>query len=135
AFGPISAVTQFYDPKVKTMYPFDSKGALTLLGQLGYVDSDGDKILDIDKQKLHLVMIVPSYGFVPQVAEKLQSQWRDLGIELELKQVPNLAGLLDAVKTGEYNLVAYYDFGLDPSVVNTIYRSDAPNNFMHYADG
>ncbi len=135
AYGPISAVTSFYDPKVKTMYEYSRSSALDLLGKAGYADTDGDKILDLNKQKLHLVMIVPSWGFAPQVAEKIQSQWRDLGIELELKQVPGFTQLLAAVKEGNYNLVGYDDFGFDASVLNLLYQSSTPNNMMHYADG
>jgi len=136
AFGPISAVTLNYDPNVKKAYPFDSNAALDSLTQLGYTDSDGDKILDLGpgKPKLHLVLVIQNTGFEPQVAEKLQSQWKDLGIELEIKQVPNLGGLLDAVKAGSYNLIAFNVFGLDPSVLDTMYRSDGPNNFTGYQD-
>jgi peptide/nickel transport system substrate-binding protein len=135
AYGPLSAVNTYYDPKVKALYEFNAKLALDSLGRVGYADTDNDKMLDLNSAKLHLMMLVPSYGLAPQVAQVLQSQWRDLGIELELKQVPTFTMLLDEVQKGQYNLVAYYDFGLDPSVLNTIYRSDAPNNFMHYVDG
>jgi peptide/nickel transport system substrate-binding protein len=135
AYGPLSAVTPYYDPKVKSTYAYDSAMALSLFGKAGYADTDGDKMLDKDKKKLSLVMIVPPWGFIPQVAQKIQSQWRDLGIDVELKQVANLPALAAAAQTGEYNLIAYYDFGVDPSLLNTMYRTDAPNNWMHISSG
>jgi len=135
AYGPLSAVTPYYDPKVKSTYAYDSAMALSLLGKAGYADTDGDKLLDKNKKKLSLVMIVPPWGFIPQVAQKIQSQWRDLGIDVELKQVANLPALAAAAQTGEYNLIAYYDFGVDPSLLNTMYRTDAPNNWMRFSSG
>jgi peptide/nickel transport system substrate-binding protein len=135
AYGPISAVTPFYDPKVKTLYQFDGKKALDLLGRAGYTDTDGDKILDLNSQKLHLVMIVPPWGSLPEAAQKIQSQWRDVGIEVDLKQVPTFPALIAAAQSGEYNLIAYDTPGVDASILNTVYRSDAPFNWTHYQDG
>ncbi len=135
AYGPLSAVTPFYDPQVANFYKYDPAAALDMLTKLGYSDSDGDKILDLNKQKLHIVMIVPPWGFLPQVAQKIQSQWRELGIELELKQVPSFTALTAAAQSGDYNLIAYDTPGLDPSILSTVYRSDGAFNWMHYSDG
>jgi peptide/nickel transport system substrate-binding protein len=135
AYGPISAVTPFYALQVKTMYPYNTAQALDLLGRAGYSDSDGDKILDQNNAKLHLTMIVPPWGLIPQVAQKIQSQWRDLGIELELRQVPSFTALVAAAQSGDYNLIAYDASGVDPSVLDTVYRSDGPFNWTHYQSG
>jgi peptide/nickel transport system substrate-binding protein len=135
AYGPLSAVTPFYDEKVKTFYNYDAAAAISALSTAGYMDSDGDKFLDKGGTKLSLTIVSPPWGFSPQVAQKLQSLWRDLGIDLVIKQVPNFIGLLDAAKSGEYNLIAYDDFGLDASVLNVIYASTAPTKWTNYADG
>ena len=135
AFGPLSAVSPFYEPKVKDTYPFNANAARDQLTVLGYGDSNSDKLLDKDGEKLTVVMIVPPWGFAPQIAQKIQSQWRDLGITLVIKQVANFAGLVDAAQSGDYNLIAYEDYGLDPSVLNTIYASTAPSNWMKYQSG
>ena len=39
-------------------------------------------------------MVVAGWGLLPQIAQKIQSQWRDIGIELELKQVPSFTALI-----------------------------------------
>jgi peptide/nickel transport system substrate-binding protein len=135
AYGPISAVTPFYDPRVKTLYEYNTKLALELLGKVGYTDSDNDKALDKDKQKLKLVMVVAGWGLLPQIAQKIQSQWRDIGIELELKQVPSFTALIAAAKSGEYNLIVYDAAGLEPSILNTVYMSSAPFNWTNYSSG
>jgi peptide/nickel transport system substrate-binding protein len=134
AYGPLSASNPYYDARVKQFYPYDLDAARKAFNSLGYTDSNQDKMLDKEGKNLKLVMIVPSWGNAPQVAQKIQSQWRELGIELELRQVPNLAGLLEAVKSGDYNLVAFNDFGVDPGVLDNFYHTNAPNNFTKYAN-
>ncbi len=113
----------------------DMRKALLLATNRNAVVDAVDHILDKGGEKLHLVMVVSPRGFAPQVADKIQAQWRELGIELEIKEVPNLAGLQAVVQSGKYNLMAYQDFGIDPDVVNALYRSDSPNNWLHHADG
>jgi peptide/nickel transport system substrate-binding protein len=42
--------------------------------------------------------------------------------------------LLELIKTGEYNLVAFYSFGLDPFLLNQYFLSDSPDNWTGYAN-
>ncbi|PJF31786.1 MAG: hypothetical protein CUN51_02260 [Candidatus Thermofonsia Clade 1 bacterium] len=134
AYGPLTAVTPFYEPQIKQYYPYNRKVARQTLTELGYRDNNGDGILDLNGAPLRLIVIVPTWGYVPQVAQRLQSQWRDQGIDVELRQVPNLAGLLAAVQSGDYHLVAFNDFGADPSLLNNFYLSEARNNFMRVSN-
>jgi peptide/nickel transport system substrate-binding protein len=134
AYGPLTAVTPFYEPQIKQYYPYNREVARQTLTELGYRDNNGDGILDLNGAPLRLIVIVPTWGYVPQVAQRLQSQWRDQGIDVELRQVPNLAGLLAAVQSGDYHLVAFNDFGADPSLLNNFYLSEARNNFMRVSN-
>jgi peptide/nickel transport system substrate-binding protein len=135
AYGPLSAVSPFYSEKVKTFYNYDPRAALETFTKAGYSDSDGDKILDQGGSKFTIVMVASSWGAVPQVAQKIQAQWRELGIDLKIKQVPNVIGLLEAARNGNYNLIAYNDFGIDPSLLNSVYMSSATTKWTNYADG
>lgn len=134
AYGPLTAVTPFYEPQIKQYYPHNREVARQTLTELGYRDNDGDGVLDLNGAPLNLILIVPTWGYAPQVAQRLQSQWRDQGIQAELRQVPNLAGLLAAVQSGDYHLVAFNDFGADPSLLNNFYLSEARNNFMRVSN-
>ena len=134
AYGPLTAVTPFYEPQIKQYYPHNREVARQTLTELGYRDNDGDGVLDLNGAPLSLILIVPTWGYAPQVAQRLQSQWRDQGIQAELRQVPNLAGLLAAVQSGDYHLVAFNDFGADPSLLNNFYLSEARNNFMRVSN-
>lgn len=135
AYGPLSAVTPFYDARVKTLYNYDKAAALDLLGKLGYATSPDSKILTLNGEKLHVVMLVPPWGLLDQVGQKIQSQWLELGIELELKPVSGLTAMRDLVNKGEYNLVEFDTNGIDPSILNDFYRSGSANNWSKYANG
>ncbi|HVO42487.1 MAG TPA: ABC transporter substrate-binding protein, partial [Aggregatilineales bacterium] len=134
AYGPISAVTPGYEPRLQKAYPYDSNAALDMLAKLGYNPDPATKLLTKDKTALHLKMVIMGTGFAPEVAQKIQSEWKDLGIELEIVQVPTLGDLLGTVQSGDYNLIAFNLFGVDPSLLNTMYLSDGPNNFTGYKD-
>lgn len=132
AYGPLAAATEYYFPGVRDKYPFDAAKARQALAAQGYTPGP-DKMLQNNVETLRLTLVVLNVGFAPQVAQRIQSLWREVGIEAEIRQVPNLAGLLELVKSGEYHLLAFNDFGVDAHVLNNFYRSDAPNNFSKFA--
>ena len=132
AYGPLNAVTPEYDKRVQALYPFDAVKALKELNQAGYTLPTGQKTLSKNGQPLHIVLIVPPWGFHSEVAQQLQSQWRELGIDVELRQVANYSGLLTAQKAGDYNLLAVNDFGVDSSLLNRFYSSAAAPSWTHY---
>lgn len=69
-----------------------------------------------------------------RLPKKIQSAWREIGIELELRQVPGLAALREAQRTNEYHLLAFNDYGVDANLLTLFYRSDAPNNLSKFAN-
>jgi peptide/nickel transport system substrate-binding protein len=134
AWGPLSANNLFYSPEVTNSYSTDTAGAQGLLAQAGYSDSDGNGYLDFAGVELTLDVVVPPWGLIPDVAQMLQEQWRSLGIRVNLKAVPTRGALIDEVDAGEYNLVAYYGFGIDPSFLSDYYATGAPNNWFNYSN-
>jgi peptide/nickel transport system substrate-binding protein len=131
AWGPLSQNTLHYHSGVQGMYAYDLTRARGLLESLGYEDADNDGYISIGEEDLELVMIVPPWGLLPQVAQLVQDQWRDVGIRLTLVSVPGLTALRELVAEGEYHLVAFDSAGLDPSVLNQFYLSDGANNFIN----
>jgi peptide/nickel transport system substrate-binding protein len=132
AWGPLAANTLYYDRSVQGLYAHDIGQAQALLAAAGYSDSNNDGFLDIGGVTVTVDVIVPPWGLAPQVAELLQDQWRTIGIRANLKPVPTLGSLLDAVRGGEYNLVAFNAYGLDPVLLNDFYLSDGANNFTGF---
>lgn len=134
AYGPLTSVTPFYDPAVETLYPFDPAFAQSLLQGAGWGDSDGDGIWDKDGEPLRLTMVFASWNQTPEVAQLIQSQWRDIGIEVELIRVPDFPTLRDYAQRGDFNLIAFYDFGVDASLLNRFYMSGASGNWSGLSD-
>ncbi len=129
AWGPISANTLFYNRDLVGLYAQDTAQAQALLASAGYQDSNSDGILDFGGVNLEVTVIVPPWGFVPEVAQLLQDQWRAIGVKVNLDPVPTLTSLREKVATNEYNMVAYYTFGLDPSLLNSFFMTDGINNW------
>jgi peptide/nickel transport system substrate-binding protein len=130
AYGPLTASTPYYSPDVQKLYAYDMDRATQLFKTKGWELKD--KKLVKGGQPMKLVMVVPRWGFHPEIAQKLQSVWKDLGIELELRVVPNLAGVLAEQQKGDYNLIAFNDSGVDASVLNRFYLSNSTSNWTGY---
>lgn len=134
AHGPLTAMTPFYDPAVEALYPFDPTFAQSLLLGAGYGDSDNDGIWDRDGEPLRLTMIFPSWNQTPEVAQLIQSEWRDIGIEVELIRVPDFPTLRSYALEGDFHLIAFYDFGVEASLLNQFYMTGGANNWSGFSD-
>ena len=133
AWGPLAANTLYYDRSVQGLYAHDIGQAQALLDAEGYEDTDNDGFRDVAGVTLSVDVIVPPWGLAPEVAQLLQDQWRTIGIQAVLVPVPTFGALLEAVDSGEYNLVAFNTYGLDPAFLNDFYLSDGVNNFTGFA--
>ncbi|HYO89717.1 MAG TPA: ABC transporter substrate-binding protein [Candidatus Limnocylindrales bacterium] len=134
AWGPLSASTAFYNPNVYGAYAFDANRARALLNEAGMIDTDSNGYLEVGGAEIELKMIVPTWGQIPEVAQLIQDQMRDIGLRLVLEQVPTRAALLERVGSGDYNLVAYYEFGVDPAFLGRYYGTGGVTNFTGYGD-
>ncbi len=134
AWGPISAATMFYSPVVQGSYGYDIDQSRALLEQAGFVDADANGYYDAEGGNLTVKVIVPPWGLIPQVAQLMQDQWRSIGIRAELESVPTRAAVFEAVSTGDYNLVAWYEFGADPVFLGNYFASTGTLNWTGYAD-
>jgi peptide/nickel transport system substrate-binding protein len=122
AHGPLSAVTMGYDPAVEGTYAYDPAKAADLLDQAGWTDSDGDGIRDKEGAPLTLQAYLQGWGYIPQVAEMLQSQLKAVGIDLQT-QVVSYPAAMEAAGKGEHHLAPMTFSGSDPSIINSSYLS------------
>jgi peptide/nickel transport system substrate-binding protein len=134
AWGPLAAATTFYSPVVQGSYAFDTVQARAVLEQDGFVDSDGNGYWDVSGADVTLRVIVPPWGLIPEVAQLLQDQWRSIGVRAELVSVPTRAALFEAVSSGEYHLVPWYEFGADPAFLESYFSSGGAFNWTGYQD-
>jgi peptide/nickel transport system substrate-binding protein len=85
AVGPFPQVSSKTDPSLKP-FPYDLAKALELLEAEGWKDSDGDGILDKNKQKLSFELLFVSQApDIERIAVTYQESLKRLGVDLKLK--------------------------------------------------
>lgn len=156
AYGPLATVTDDYYPQVADTYPYDLAQAQALLSAVGFTERTAEGILMVPAGlqsvptqaaaetpaptassaglPLKLTMVIPPWGQIPQVAQLIQSQWRQVGIDLEIRQVAGLGQLREAAAAGTYNLIALNFFGRDASLLEQFFLSDGALNWTGYSD-
>lgn len=134
AWGPIASNTAFYNPQMVNQFTYNVTQARELLSDAGYEDTDGNGFLDGANGELEVIVIVPNWGLLPQVAQIMEDQWQQLGIRVRLEPVPGFNALLDRVNTQPYNLVAFNTPGIDPALLNNYFMTGGSRNWTNYSN-
>ncbi len=132
AWGALAAITPFYNDQVVGAYTYDTVQARLLMEQAGYIDADNNSFYDAVDGDLTVTLIVPSWGLIPEVAQLIQDQWRIIGVRAVLDSAPSRTMVVEKVNEGAYNLVAFYSFGNDASLLNDYFRGDGSLNWTGY---
>ena len=132
ATGALTAGVQFKTNAGAQMYGFDSQQARALIAALGYVDADNNGFWDADGGDLTVKVIVPPWGEYRQMVQLLQDQWRAIGVKLATVSVPDFPTLLARVTEGDYNLVAFTTYGVDPAFLRQYFVTGAPRNWTGF---
>jgi peptide/nickel transport system substrate-binding protein len=116
-------------------YAYDPVEAALLLDQAGVVDTDSDGWRNGPEGNIELLVIIPPWGLMPDVAQLVQSQWQGtLRVKVVVKQVASFPMLVDEASGGNYNAIGLNAFGLDPAFIGEFYRADGVRNWMRYSD-
>lgn len=134
AWGPLAESTLFAYSALRGLYAQDRARSEKLLADLGYRDTDGDGWLEFQGEPLQIDLLVPPGDSLPEVAELLGEQWRVLGIRSKRIPVPTDAALHEAVRRGEYNLVAAGTNGLDPAWLTRYFTTGGSYNWSGFVD-
>ncbi len=134
AWAPLSGSTQYSHTGYINQFPFDLNESIALLESAGYVDTDGDGFLELNGSKLELDMLIPPWGQLPQVGDFLREQWRAIGVDLIINPIPGFNSLSNRIQSGDYNLISFDVFGIDPSLLTPIFASNANNNVIGYSN-
>ncbi len=133
SFPATTAVAEATD--VSSVPEFDMDGAKALLEESGYVDTDGDGILEKDGEKVSLQIITYGRTGLPQTGQALQSALQQLGIEASFEQLENAE---DRGRAGTYDLSVYAEVTLptgDPySYLMNNFSTDGTQNFGKYSN-
>jgi peptide/nickel transport system substrate-binding protein len=134
AEGPLTPGVQFYDSASLQTYAFDVRQARALISSQGYIDSDNNGFWDAQGGDLTVKMLVPPWGEFRQMAQLLRDQWQAIGVQVELDPVPDFPTLLSRVAEGDYNLVAFNSYGVDPSFLSAYFTTDGIRNFANISN-
>ncbi|MGB0389145.1 MAG: ABC transporter substrate-binding protein [Ardenticatenaceae bacterium] len=93
-----------YDPSLPR-YTHQPEDAKQLLEEAGWVDSDGDEILDKNGQPFEFnLLTIESDPQLVEVVEELSRQWAELGIKAEPQVVTSAAELRHLLKQRDFDL-------------------------------
>jgi peptide/nickel transport system substrate-binding protein len=134
AYGPLSRHTEFYSRLVEDKYRFNPEAAKQLLDEAGLVDQDGDGWRESGGEPIRLSIVTPPWGQIPDVVTVLADQWRQIGLQVESLPVPGYTRLVEVVRSGDYDLLAFNVFGLDPIFLNDFFGPDPSLDWTGYED-
>ena len=117
-----------YAPEsIEETYDYDPERAKQLLADAGWVDINGDGIVEKDGQDFRFELLLPSGGgaVTDQLLAELQQRWREIGVEM----TPNLmewSAMQDVTdKTHDFQALLQ-GFGWDPSAnQGALFRCDS----------
>jgi peptide/nickel transport system substrate-binding protein len=134
AFGPLEKLTPGYNPEVESYYAFDPDKANELLDQAGWA-KDGD-VRTKDGQELKSLFIVVAKDNFDEAAQVIQSQFKDVGISLELTSEAEPT-VFNTYNRGDQNLADIFWWGADPESLYSLYHSSQIEkgfNWCHYTN-
>jgi peptide/nickel transport system substrate-binding protein len=103
-YSPITSNTRGYWSEAETIgYHYDLEKAKTLMAEAGWMDTDGDGILDKDGKPLTLE-IKSNADYFGKLAVVFQDQMKALGVQVNA-QLLEMGVLIGAMDAGDYTLV------------------------------
>jgi peptide/nickel transport system substrate-binding protein len=133
AYGPLAAATFAYEPRVSDTYPHDPARAEALLEGAGWIDSDGDGIRDRDGTPLVLDVYLMSWGYMPEIGQLLEAQWRKVGVAVN-NRVVSYAEALALAGAGDHHLMPFTLSSSDPDILRQFFHSEAGFNWSKVRD-
>jgi peptide/nickel transport system substrate-binding protein len=126
SFGPLNTVHPCYWNGAENLYPHDPEMAKSLLEKMGYTDQDGNGIREAqgvagvpDGTPLSLRWTVLHYE---EIGEAIQSQWRELGIDLVIEMVPGPVQL-ERVNARDFDFIYERQRSPDPMILDMLWNS------------
>ena len=115
AIGPYKPGTWVYNPDVKR-YPYDPKQAKALLRAVGWVDTDGDGVLDKGGKPFRFTIRTNQGNAVRiQTAEIIQRRLKAVGIDARIHVVEWAAFINTFIRKKDFEaIILGWGLGLDP---------------------
>jgi peptide/nickel transport system substrate-binding protein len=128
--SPYKPGTRWSNPDLQP-YPYDPAKAKALLKDAGFVDSNGDGIVERDGKPFSFEIITNQNKEREKSAVLIQRRLKDVGIAVNIRAIEWASFISRFIKTGDYDVVVLgWGLGLDPDQYNIWHSSQqAPGQF------
>jgi peptide/nickel transport system substrate-binding protein len=128
--SPYKPGTRWSNPDLKP-YPYDPAKAKALLKEAGFMDSDGDGILERGGKPFSFEIITNQNKEREKSAVLIQRRLKDVGIQANIRAIEWASFISRFIKTGDFDVVVLgWGLGLDPDQYNIWHSSQqAPGQF------
>jgi peptide/nickel transport system substrate-binding protein len=108
AFAPLApSVLGFSQELAEFEYRYDPERSRELIADAGFVDNDGDGIVERDGEPLQLELLTTTSSTYNKVFTLLQSELRAIGVDVSFRSVPT-SEISQITPTGEFDLLLYH---------------------------
>lgn len=118
------------DPKKVTLYPYSRREAARLLDEAGWKLNNSDGYRYKDGKKLSLQFMTTAGNKTRETVQTfLQGQWKDVGIEVVIKNEPAKVFFGETVKKRKFGALAMYAWVSSPESTprSTLHSASIPN--------
>ncbi len=133
--SPYKPGTRWSNPDLQP-YPYDPAKAKALLKQAGFIDTDGDGILERDGKPFEFEIVTNQNKEREKSAVLIQRRLKEVGIDVKIRAIEWASFISRFIKTGDFDVVVLgWGLGLDPDQFNIWHSSqNQPGqfNFINY---
>ncbi len=135
--GPFTPDQWAYNPQVPVIRQ-DLAAAKQLFATAGWIDRDGDGILDRDGRKFSFSMIIMAGSATgTQVVQMIQSELRKAGVDMRIETMEGNAAIHRILGRNFDSAYLSWDLDPDPDQYNAFHSSQVPplgQNFVSYSN-
>lgn len=133
--SPYKPGTRWSNPNLSP-YPYDPAKAKALLAEAGYIDHDGDGVVDKDGQPLRFEILTNQNKEREMTAVLIQRRLKDVGVDVSIRVVEWATFISRFIKTGDFSAVVLgWGLGQEPDQFNIWHSSQQQPgqfNFIGY---
>ena len=135
--SPYKPGTRWSNPNLQP-YPYDPKKAKELLKDAGFLDTDGDGILERDGKPFTFEIITNQNKEREKSAVLIQRRLKEIGIDVKIRAIEWASFISRFIKTGDFDAVVLgWSLGLDPdqySIWHSSQQAPGQFNFIGYSN-
>lgn len=133
--SPYKPGTRWSNPELKP-YPYDVAKAKALLKEAGFVDLDGDGIVERDGKPFAFEIITNQNKEREKSAVLIQRRLKEVGIDVQIRAIEWASFISRFIKTGDFDVIVLgWGLGLDPdqfSIWHSSQNQPGQFNFINY---